>query len=120
MKTARSVLVSLLLAACSQSLPPVGASDTPTADEEKFWVDLAMAYESKLERCKTGWTGDGTLTVKDGKIVSLEIEEGGDAGTAVPELTGTAVPAIPASLQKEFEGPVSVSVCTGRARRAKP
>ncbi len=90
-------------------------------EEQKFWFDLGVAFNQKLEKCKTGWTGDGEITVKDGKItklVWLDSSSTGATGTAVPSVKGTPVPAIPSSLVKLFEKPVAVSLCTGSARNS--
>ena len=112
-----AALTSTAQAPSSSVSAPIADGSRQAPEEEQFWIDLAMAYNAKLSVCK-GWTGDGTITVKNGKIVSFEILDGaGGKGTPQPKLKGVAVPTIPASLTKEFEGPVSVSVCTDRARR---
>lgn len=105
-------------AAAPETAAPVPA-EPPMTEEQKFWFDLGVAINQKLEKCKTGWTGDGEITVKDGKIsklVWLDISPKKTTATPVPSAKGAPVPAIPSSLAKLFEKPVAVSLCTGTAR----
>lgn len=83
-------------------------------EEAKFWTDLGMVFNTK-EICGGGWTGDGLLTVKGGKIAKFELLA--DSGPS-PEQTKAAkgmkdkpVPPIPASLKTLFDKPVNVGVC---------
>jgi hypothetical protein len=91
-------------------------ADPPTSEETVFWQALALVYDSHLPECKGGWTGDGEITIKDGKIARFTIDEHTGKPLGVPSLKGKAVPPIPASLKKMFEKPVAISVCTGGHR----
>lgn len=113
-------------AAPSASAPVAGATASasatagaPVSEVETFWIELGKVFNAKVPECATGWTGDGRITIKDGKIAKFEIVERdpkGDRARAVPGLKGTVVPPIPAPLKKEFEKPVDVTVCFSSAR----
>lgn len=91
-------------------------SDPPESEETLFWQALALVYDSVLPQCKGGWTGDGEITIKDGKIARFAIDEHIGPQKVFAPLKGKKVPAIPASLKKRFEKPVAISVCTGGHR----
>lgn len=91
-------------------------ADPPPSEETVFWQALALIYDSLLPECKGGWTGDGEITIKDGKIARFAIDEHTRPQRVIPALKGKAAPSIPGSLKKMFEKPVAISVCTGGHR----
>lgn len=102
----------------SASTPVASAApvDAPPTEEEAFWPALALVYDSMLPQCKGGWTGDGEITIKDGKIARFAITYPGAPSKVVPALKGKAVPPVPASLKALLAKPAFVSVCTGGHR----
>src|SRR4051794_4786646 len=47
--------------------PTAAPAEPPPSEEQVFWEALALVYDSQLPECKGGWTGDGEITIKDGK-----------------------------------------------------
>lgn len=110
--------------AAPSSAPAAAASSAPPperkyTEEEQFWLDLAFTFNESLPICRTGWTGDGRITVKGGKIAAFDLVEHGlkgDVATPVPSLRGKKIPPIPPALRQVFDAPVPVSVCVGSTR----
>ena len=103
----------------SAPVPVVPPAAPKYSEEEQFWLDLSVVFNQELAVCLTGWTGDGRITVKGGKIARFELVEHGlkgDVATPVPALVGKKVPTVPSALRKVFDAPVHVSVCVGGTR----
>lgn len=112
-----SVAASASAAAPVATTAPTAAPTAPPPSEEQvFWEALALVYDSQLPECKGGWTGDGEITIKDGKITRFAITEHTTPPKVIAALKGKAVPPVPASLKKSLEKPSYVSVCTGGHR----
>lgn len=101
------------MASAAPSAPP---SEPLPTEEEAFWMALARVYDSQLEQCQSGWTGDGEITIEDGKIARFTITDPGAPSKVIAGLKGKAVPPIPTSLKKALEKPTYVSVCSGGHR----
>lgn len=87
---------------------PVAPAEPKLTDEERFWSELGDTINREVKACATGWTGDGEVTIKSGRIVKVVVD-----GQPVRSLVGKASPPVPAPLVKRLEKPVSISVCVG-------
>lgn len=114
--SATAVETAVATASASALAEPPPPAMTP---EQKFWSEIAMAYNSKLEACKSGWTGDATVTVKKGKITNFNLIDAPTSKGAA-SVIGLAIPTVPAELEKHISKPFTVSVCTATARLGTP
>ena len=73
------------------------------------WELQTFVFPAICKKFSQGWTGDGVILIKDGKVVSLDA---GDAEqmTPFPGLNGKAAPAIPPELAPLFKKAVDFSV----------